>query len=136
MVVPMSDDPVVTKLDTKISQLEAELTHFRSVRSWWIASQSGPARPSTATARPPESGTTVRDWVKNVLGNGAHMGATEIARAALDLGWQTTSKKPPIVMRNNLRLMEGRGEIVRDGSKYMIPRNLYAVTEAEAATEG
>lgn len=117
----VKDDPVLNEIDAEIQRIRDELTKALEFRSWWKARHVERVQPSTVPARRTEHGPTARDWISQALGQGSRLGAAEIARKAVDLGWITTSKTPSIVIRNNLLEMEKKGEVVRDGNKWMLP---------------
>lgn len=127
-------DPVLEQLDSDIARTQAELTRLHEMRSWWKTRQAEARTQAEREDRTSEKKPTAKEWVRQVLAKGAHLGGAEIARAAKDLGWETTSKKPAIVIRNACKDLEERGEVARDQhAKYFLvsgaqsARGLFAV---------
>lgn len=126
-------DPVLDQLDVDIAKAQAELTRLLDMRSWWKTRQSEARIQAAEREQRAEKGPTIKEWVRQVLSDGAHLGGSEIAKAAINLGWKTTAKKPDVVVRNVCKDLEDRGEIARDNhGKYFMPsatnpRGLFAV---------
>jgi hypothetical protein len=120
-----NQDHVLAELDAFIENLRTELAKAQEFRAWWKSRQTmtaDSAMPS-ATKRPSKDGKrTVKDWIVEVLNDGHHLKPPEIVKAMTASGWKTTSNNPSIVVRNNLRKMEGN-EVARDDQgRYYLPR--------------
>jgi hypothetical protein len=128
-------DPVLQQLDADIAAAQAELTRLHEMRSWWKTRRAESTSKVEKAQRNSEKEPTTKEWIRQVLATGGHFGGSEVARAALDLGWKTTAKKPAIVIRNTLQDMIEKGEVARDEhGKYYFPlakgptgRSLFAV---------
>jgi hypothetical protein len=136
MVCMAGSDPVLEQFDADIAAVQAELTRLHEMRSWWKTRKRETTTKVDKDQRSGEKGPTTKQWIRQVLAQGGHFSGAEVARAALDLGWKTTSKNPPIVVRNTLKDMEEKGEVARDehGKYHLLPsaqgpagRSLFAV---------
>lgn len=129
-------DPVLLELDGEIARLQEEIAKIREMRAWW-KSRRAPT-PSTASPRLTADGKdkapTAKDWIRRVLGGGARLKPAEIARAAIDLGWATSSKSPNIIVRNQLREMETEVDRTDDG-RYYLRRHLFPVDQESSDQE-
>lgn len=128
----MGLDPVVSELDSEIIRLQGELKKVQEFKAWWVSRHPrtavAPESPSRRESGAEEGAKTTRKWIQTVLSDEPWLRPAEIARAAIRRGWMTTSKQPPVIVRNTLLEMAEKGEVQRDDE------GRYALTESESHT--
>jgi len=133
-------DPVLDAIDDDIDAAAAELRRLREFRAWWVSrnarikrsgdaqqamrERSGePGEPFDEPAQPAPR-RTLRDFVLSVLSEGAAHGPAEIARRATDLGWSSSSRNKPTMVRNTLVALEEDGMVERHGRGWRLPHHV------------
>lgn len=123
-----NSDATLNELDARIAWLKDELRKASEFRAWvrgW-----GPLRAPFPVDEDPDKAPTTKTWIRRALAGGNHLTGAQIATAAVNLGWATSSKNPSIVVRNALRDMLEKGEVRREGKLYSLPPALMAVQDA------
>jgi hypothetical protein len=129
-------DGVLAELDSEVARLEHELKTAKEFRAWWAtrhpeserrSSRQDEARSVTTSRRVVRRTRTLSYWIRQALGDGKALTASEIAAAARAAGWATNSDHPTTMVRNNLIRMVEADEVERVDDRYKLRPMSYDV---------